>query len=256
MSLILSATIAHAATVADRAACTLRGNQLTSYLSAEKKKELYDLCIRNKESATSAETLRSQIATLKDKELGCYQERSLWQRLTGPERLPTQADVDRCGAAAKAKQAELDKLNASLAQQEKDLAVAESSFRAQNVAASATVDERSRVDNLVNREFDTMKLSIMSTRLQSADAALQLTKMATAIDNSAMGLYMRDRMAGLLNSPSFCEAAKACPAARTIKGSDLNGVFNSTMNTGVNKEREVTSSAPASAKPKSTDTGK
>jgi hypothetical protein len=250
MSLILSATIANATpSEEDREACRSREVQTSPYLTREKKKELLDMCLKNRESATAAANLRSQIQTLRDKEQDCFKDdRRFFARLLNrPQRAPTAADVQRCEAAAKAKQDELDKLNGSLAQQEKDLAAAESTYRAQNTAAAATSEQRRELDNIVNDEFNKMKLSIFGQKLQASDAALQLTKMATAVDNSAMGLYLRDRMAGLLNSTSFCDAAKACPAARTIKGSDLNGVFNSTMNTGVNKEREVTSSAPGGA---------
>lgn len=253
MSILLSSAIAHAApSQADKDYCKRQPVQSNEFISKERKAELMALCLNNRETQGVAANLRSQVQTLKDKEQDCFtDDRGWFDRLRNkPQRTPTAQDVARCEAAAKAKQADLDKLNASLAQQERDLAAAEAKYTADTGTATTTAAQRKETDVIVKDAFTTMKMSILDQKLQGADASLKLTKMATALDNSALGLYLRERMAGLLNSPSLCAAAKACSDNKKaeIKGSDLNSVFNSSMNTSVNGEREVTSSAPGGKK--------
>lgn len=253
MSIILSSVVAHAApSQADKDYCKMQPVQSDAYISKERKAELLALCLSNRETQGIAANLRSQVQTLKDKEQDCFKDDRGWfDRLRNKaQRVPTAEDVARCEAAAKAKQAELDKLNQTLAQQERDLAAAEAKYKADTGTATATAAQRKETDEIVKDAFTTMKMSILDQKLQGADAALKLTKMATALDNSALGLYLRERMAGVLNSPALCAAAKACSDNKKaeIKGSDLNSVFNSSMNTGVNGEREVVSSAPGGKK--------
>lgn len=252
MSILLSSVMASAAepSQADQTFCRNQSVQRDQYLSKARKDELLSLCLQSRVTATEAETLRGQITTLQNQNPDCFDNsRSLWQWIKGePKRLPTAADGAKCDAAVAAKQAQLTELDAKLAKQQRDLAAAESKYKAENDASTAVSAERKAADESVKAAFTTAQLSIFSQKLQGADAALQLTKMATSLDNSAMGMYLRERMAGLLNSNALCEAAKACPGERSVKGSDLNGVFNGTMNTGVNSERQVTSSAPGGKK--------
>lgn len=246
-SLIFSSMVAHAQTDLDRRACQNAPIQRDSFVSASVKKQNLELCLATKKNAQEATTLRSQIATLKDQESTCFKDgRGIYDRImNNPQASPTAADVQRCEAERKAKEGRLTSLedNQKLAAQQ--LKVAEASYAAQRDAAAASAEQKAKTDALVRGEFDAFKISILDSRWQAADAALKLTKMATALDNSAMGLYLRERMAGLMNSDVMCAAVKECPKPRQVKGSDLNSVFNSTMNTGVNSEREVNSAAPA-----------
>lgn len=247
-SLILSSMVAHAAlSVADTNSCKNAPIQRDSFVSAAVKKQNYNLCIATRTNAQDAASLRSQIATLKDQEASCFQDsRGLMGRIFNTAQAsPTAADVERCEKERKNKEARLATLEDNQKVAAQQLKVAEASYAAQRDAASAAADQKAKTDALVRGEFDSFKISILDSRWQAADAALKLTKMATALDNSAMGLYLRERMAGLLNSDVMCAAVKECPKPRQVKGSDLNSVFNSTMNSGVNSEREVNSTAPA-----------
>ena len=257
VSLVLSSIVAHAAlSVVDTNACKNAPIQRDSFVSAAVKKQNYELCISTKTNAQEATTLRSQIATLKDQEATCFKDgRGMFDRIMNNAQVsPTAADVQRCEAERTAKEARLTTLEDNQKVTAQQLKVAEASYAAQRDAATAAADQKAKTDALVRGEFDSFQISILNSRWQAADAALKLTKMATALDNSAMGLYLRERMAGLLNSDVMCAAVKECPKPRQVKGSDLNSVFNSTMNTGVNSEREVNSTAPAGkAAPASTN---
>ncbi len=251
LSLLLSATIAHAQTPQDKINCQNSSIQRDSFVSAATKKQNLELCLATKKGAQDAATLRSQIATLRDTEASCFKdERGVLGRVfNSAQRSPSSADVERCDKERKDKEAKLASLEENQKLQEQQLKTAEATYTAQSEATQMTAEQRAKTDSLVNSEFDSFKISILSSRLQATDAALKLTKMATALDNSAMGLYLRERMAGMLNSDVMCAAVKECPKPRKVKGSDLNSVFNSKMSTGVNAEREVVSSAPASAAP-------
>ncbi len=246
-SLILSSMLAHAQTMLERHACQNALIQQDSFVSASVKKKNLELCLATKKNAQEATTLRSQISTLKDQEATCFQDsRGIFDRIMNTAQAsPTAADVQRCETERKAKEARLASLEDNQKLVAQQLKVAEASYVTQRDAATATAEQRAKTDALVRGEFDAFKISILDSRWQATDAALKLTKMATALDNSAMGLYLRERIAGLLNSDVMCAAVKECPKPRQVKGSDLNSVFNSTMNTGVNSEREVKSTAPA-----------
>lgn len=247
MSLILSVTVAHADAESDKFACQNTALQRDSYVSAAVKKQNLDLCLASKKNSQTAATLRSSLDILKDKEATCFKDdRGFFGRVFNKnQRSPTSADVARCDKERADKEAQLASLDASLKEQDKQVRVAEASYNAQKDTAQATAEQRAKTNDIVEDEFNTIKMSIFDSKLQAADAALRLTKMATALDNSAMGLYLRERMAGLLNSDAMCSAVKECPKPSNIKGSDLNSIFNSTMNTGVNSEYEATSAAPA-----------
>lgn len=247
VSLILSSMVAHAQSDVDKRACQNAPIQRDSFVSASVKKQNLELCLATKKNAQEATTLRSQIATLKDKEATCFQDgRGLMGRIFNTAQAsPTASDVERCEKERKDKEARLATLEDNQRIAAQQLKVAEASYATQRDAATAAADQKAKTDALVRGEFDSFKISILDSRWQAADAALKLTKMATALDNSAMGLYLRERMAGLLNSDVMCAAVKECPKPRQVKGSDLNTVFNSTINTGVNSEREVNSTAPA-----------
>lgn len=264
ISLILSSVLANAQTDSDIRFCknalVQRASysdfddttpaQKAEYLSPAEKKQHYDLCIDGKKNARAAATLNSQLQSLKEKKQTCFEDdRGFFKRtFNKPLREPTHADVDRCDKDRAEKEAQKARLDAGIKEHEQALKTAEAAYQAKGEDLKSSAKQREQTDRIVKDDFNLIKMSIFDTKLQSADAALTLTKMATALDNSAMGLYLKERMAGLLNSSAMCTAVKECPAPRKIKGSDLNPVFNSTMNTGVNAEYEASSSAPAGQK--------
>lgn len=257
LSCLLYTFAAQAQTADDIDACKSTQLQYSQFVSASDKKINYELCLASKKHSRAANTLNSQLQTLKEKEPTCFpDERGFWGRMINKtQRSPTAADVDRCDKERIAKETQLALLDKGIKEHQQDLEKAEANYKNKEKTTQTSAAERERINGvveegnfLVGTNFDTMKMSIFDFKLRSAEAELTLTKMATALDNSAMGLYMRERMAGLLNSTAMCDAVKECPGPRKIKGSDLNSVFNSTMNTGVNAELEVHSSAPGGQK--------
>ena len=257
MTFILSSVMAHAQTAADISNCKNEPIQRSQFVSPKSKIINYELCLETKKNARSVNTFNSELQALKVKEPTCFpDERGLWDRMMNKTlRSPTAVDLARCEKEVADKKKDEDRLDAQISKTQRELEIAQTNFNAQKDSATATATEREKINNiveegnfLVGTNFDTMKLSIFDAKLQAKDAEMTLTKMATALDNAAIGLYLRDRMAGLLNSDSFCNVAKQCPNHKAVKGTDLNSVFNSTMNTKVNADLEIESSAPGGQK--------
>ena len=256
MSLLLVSNMAHAADVAgatdaDRSACRTRASQNSNYLDKSAKDNLMTLCLQDRVAKREADTLTSQIRTQQESRQDCYGNRRTWNPTTWVgNALSSQAAIDSCNAANAALEARVEELNNSLKLQQQGVTKAEAAFNAASGGAQATEAARKEVDRTVVDEFNTMKLSIFSNLLQGSGAEAKLNKMARALDNSAMGLYLRDRMAGVLNSDALCVAAKECKAgkktARSVTGKDLNSVFSSKMTTTA-RDVSNTIQAPAAA---------
>lgn len=246
VSLLLALNTAHAAPVKgetelDRRNCNSRAAAYST-LSKSEKEKLSDLCVQSAVYERDASAIQTQINTLESSKEECYGSR---RRLDSPSTwfgggaLTSQAAIDACVKAQKDIDTRLNSLKENLKLAQQQAKVAQEKSETANSGAGADAKDRAGID----AEYNKLRYSFFSSQLQAADADASLTKMAAAVDRTAMGLYLRERMAGLLNSEAMCKTVKSCPAG--IKGSDLNkDVFNGSMNTSV-KDGEATSSSPA-----------
>lgn len=254
VSLLFVANLAHAGTepvidytvspyntvkkaeIADCEKDSFRGSALVEF---ETKKSLMDLCLKEKVSKQKVVSAYKDIENLKSSTDNC-----------APGTIATlfsshETNQKKLAVCAK-KYSEAEEKNVGLKselnKQLADLNKAEKDFKDKLTTVSESVNAKTNINELVKDQFTNMKLSIYGDLLQAGDAADTLNKMSRALDNSALGLYMRDRMAGLLNSEAMCTASKACTSAspRNIKGSDLNPVFNSEMKTSARDAQTIT----------------
>lgn len=251
VSLLLITNLAQAgisvegATDDDRRTCKSKTSQKSPYLDQKTKDNLMILCLEEQVNKHEVNRLHSKITKLSDTKQECYGNRRSASNFWMGDALPSQAAIDTCNEANKKIEAEIEDKNKNLATLSEKLTKSADAFNRSNAEAKITETQRMELDNIVNDEFTNMKLSIFDSRLRNNDAALNLEKMSRALDNSAMGLYLRDRMAGLLNSEVMCSAVKACPEPRNIKGKDLNSIFNSKMTTSASDVSESSNTPPA-----------
>jgi hypothetical protein len=209
----------------DTANCTLQGKRITRVTPAERDRFVV-LCAQQRAASRQVRTLESQIDREEDRQGPCYGNRRTWNPRTWfGNALPTQAAIDECTRNVAAAEAEATRLGGDLRTVNDGITAAQ----AQSDAIKATSEERS--EGSMNREFNNLRISVYDDRIRIGDAQAKLSKMSRAVDNSALGLYLRDRMAGLLNSPKMCEVVKACPNPSTVAGRDLNSVFNGSAGT-------------------------
>lgn len=249
-SLILSVSVAHAASSIDETYCKNEEVQTSKYVSAQDKKVAYDLCIKTREDERSVQSFKSSLDSASKSENCTADQRPMW-KFWGDKVYKSPEQIDACQKKEAERTAKFKSLQGDVAESEKALKAGQESYKLRRDEAAKSAEEREKMDAVVRNNFNNMRMSIFDSKLQLKDAEITLLKMAQAIDNSAMGLYMRDRMAGLLNSDVMCTAVKQCPKPRKVKGSDLNSVFNSTMNTKVNSNYEIQSTAPGGAAKKS-----
>jgi hypothetical protein len=231
-SLLLVANMAMANTTPtadDRSQCERSYRNLV--LSTAEKTRLVDICAQERAISRQVSTLESGIRTEENKREDCYRVRRSWRNL-GLGRGATQAEIDACLAANAAATAEANRLRGELTALNTQLETARAQHRAATEGASSASSTRDQ--DAVRDAFNQLKMSIYDETLRASDAQTKLSNMARAIDNSVLSLYMRDRMAGLLNSPKMCQVVAACPNASTVTGRDLNSVFNGSMSTSAN----------------------
>ena len=241
-SLLFVSTMAFADTTPtadDRRECERSRSIRSLQVSPAEKTRLVELCAQERAVSREVSTLESGIKTEEDKHKDCYRVRRGIRNL-GLGRGATQKEIDDCKVANDAATAEADRLRGELTTLNTQLETARGQYRAASDTATAKGSDQ------VEDAFNQLKLSIYDEKFKVADAQSKLTTMARSIDNSVLSLYMRDRMAGLLNSPKMCQVVAACPAASTVTGRDLNSVFNGTMNTSISDASD-TPPAPAPA---------
>ena len=215
-------------TADDRRECERSRSIRSLQLSPAEKTRLVDMCAQERAISRQVSTLESSIKTEEDKHKDCYRVRRSIRNL-GLGRGATQTEIDECKATNAAATAEADRLRAELTALNTQLETSRGQYRVASDAA--TTASGARNGDQVEDAFNQLKLSIYDEKFKVADSQAKLTNMARAIDNSVLSLYMRDRMAGLLNSPTMCQVVAACPNASTVKGRDLNSVFNGSMGT-------------------------
>ena len=230
MSLLLAAHVSYAADAAsvpvptkeDTASCAKRYEATPP----ADRTALTTICARNLATARSVATLQSQSTQLEASNPDCFPDSRGWfgRLMNRPRPTPSKTQLEACGVSLENNQKKLTALNTDLSQQQIELQLAENEYLA-----------RAKVNAMVKDAFTDMQLSIFSQELKAADVGARLTKMATGLDNSALGLYLRDRMAGLLNSDQMCTAVKECGTSprkgKSITGKSLNSVFDNTMKT-------------------------
>lgn len=243
-SLLLVANMAMAnntPTADDRSQCERSYRNLV--LSPAEKTRLVDICAQERAVSRQVRTLESGISTEENKREDCYRVRRSWRNL-GFGRGANQTEIDACLAANATATAEATRLRGELTGLNTQLEAARAQHRAASEGASAA--SSSRDQDAVKDAFNQLKMSIYDETLRASDAQTKLSGMARALDNSVLSLYMRDRMAGLLNSPKMCQVVAACPNPSTVAGRDLNSVFNGSMNTSA---ADAAAEAPAPAAP-------
>lgn len=242
VSLLLATNIANAnvtVTADDTANCTRQAQRVTNITQAERDRYVA-LCAQQRAASRQVRTLESQIDREEDRQGPCYGNRRTWNPRTWfGNALPNQAAIDECNRNVAAAQAEATRLGGDLRTVNEGITAAQ----AQTDAIRASSEERS--ESSMNREFNNLRISVYDDRLRVADAQAKLSRMARAVDNSALGLYLRDRMAGLLNSPKMCQVVAACPTASTVAGRDLNSIFNGSANTSAADALGEAPAAPA-----------
>lgn len=229
-------------TAEDRSQCERSYRNLV--LSTAEKNRLVDICAQERAISRQVSTLEASIRTEEDKRQDCYRVRRSWRNL-GLGRGATQAEIDACLAANATATAEATRLRGELTALNTQLETARAQHRA--ATEGATTASSGRDEDAVKDAFNQLKMSIYDETLRASDAQTKLSNMARAIDNSVLSLYMRDRMAGLLNSPKMCQVVAACPNPSTVTGRDLNSVFNGSMGTSASDAMD--GGAPPAAPP-------
>lgn len=225
-------------TADERRECERSRSIRSLQVSDVERTRLVDLCAQERAISRAVSTLESRIRTEEDKNKDCYRVRRNIRNL-GLGRGATQKEIDDCHAANAEATTEANRLRGELSALNTQLETARGQHRAASDVASAKGSDQ------VEDAFNQLKMSIYDEKFKVADAQTKLANMARAVDNSVLSLYMRDRMAGLLNSPKMCQVVAACPTASTVTGRDLNSVFNGTMNTSPSDLAEP----PAAAAP-------
>lgn len=244
MSLILSAGISQAASVPstqDVNECRALPSQRDQYASAEQKRINYELCIKIKLDEHGIEEMKAKVATSARTADNCLASRSesttgiggFWNGAMGWTGLKSHQDAAdipasvraECANAQGAAAQQIDRMQKDLETRSRELKAAESNFNASTTAVVANASANRQTEAIVGNEFNSMKIAVGALMRENDQGAAKLDRIARALDNSALGIYLRDRMANLLNSKAMCDTIKSCPSG--IKGKDLNAVFNS-----------------------------
>lgn len=221
---------------------------------AERKRQLLEMCLENARNQVRLQRQSADIRNIERENARCIDQQTTERRRFlfiswNGNRTPSAADLRACADRVAEGEARAATLTTGLEAQERTIATAQGTLEGESAAASADAEAQRRIHRVVDREFMNMRLSVVELLRQSDKGAAKLNSMAEAIDNSALGVYMRERMAGVLSSPAACTAVQACTAGAPaqIKGSDLNNVFNSRIGMKADEVPRATTPAPAPA---------
>jgi hypothetical protein len=216
-------------------------------LPAAQRTSLITACVASEQALASAEAAasRTEAARSNARLADCLKrERGsiLWiipRSQTDEQRV---AAEDRC-------RAQLDPARAAVATAETDERAARDAVSVAGRSVDAVLADNERLRDLHNQvrsNIMDMRMSVVEIMALNDRSSAKLESIATAIDNSALGVYMRDRMAAVLSSAATCKAVSTCASGTptAIKGSELNSAFNSKMGTTA---AEVVPAAPAPA---------
>ena len=254
ITLLLSTSLGFAAENLDAAEHSRIRNKCNSesinnpLISEARAKELKDLCFIINKTAAKSVGLRHVNAALASKSKSC---KVVVKSFGGTASYTASAqfkeeDAQNCLTEINGKQFELAESQNEIATNEDLYQTVSDKYdklleETQDAAAKKAIRE-------TKSDFMGIRMSIYDAKLNNSESALILNKISQAVDNSVLGLYLRDRMAGLLNSDIMCESVKKCPGKRNVFGKQLDSVFNSKVNT---KTTELTGVKENSAKPDS-----
>ncbi len=270
IGLIFSSLVSNAATptLSDMRACADDAIDNTTYISKETRASLKDTCYKIQETKRTSQSLRDQANALQNagskcssmmnmfkKDLVEWQLKECQNELKENQARAATLNNDAASLEAKLQTARVkydDAVSASKDSASKSKAAADKKQADADTAQALQDLKEKNAQKDINKYFDDMNLSIYSAELKSAQASAILNNVARAVDQSALGLYLRDRVAGLLNSDTMCDAVKQCPGKRSFKASDLNSIFNNATNNTTPGSVGGSTSAPSASKSEAT----
>lgn len=249
-SLLLFMNLSFAATTSPD--CTnLSAIENSKNLSAETKASIREACNQLGQAQKTQVEQERKLADLETNKKYCGGTAfaGFWSRIGKAIAGETEEERKACADAVAKAQADLDKTKRDAEALQASIKRKQSEFQ-RTVSSVVALDAAIETDvRLVQDEYQNARLAVATLRIETAEGRERLNKIERAIDLSVMGQYMKERMAGLLNSPSLCEAAKACAEGkpRNINARDFKFFSQPTQVTTPVSSADTTSAAPAAA---------
>lgn len=266
LKLFLASTLFSSMAMAAAMNCNNPYLQNHQFIPAADKASIKELCTRIEAARLANSNLKNNIDALKTKQRSCAAV-SGWdaaKAILGNAKQENFTELEACAREQKGYETQIASQQATLSQTETSLEQVQAKYveivgKAVEVAADKKIDAEKKaatdfkvatakeVEANIENYFSKMNLSLLSAQVLNMQATGELDKIARAMDQSVLGLYMRDRMAGLLNSKAMCSAVAQCPNPREIKGTDLNEAFSGKLSTSVQNIVDATQKAAAEA---------
>ncbi len=238
--------------------CRTREVQRDRDVPQETKTRMLEKCYEAKKAEVRVQNQERAISKLNRNNPGneCIDAVTQGNRFLGflwkTKRTPSSSELNSCAEKLDQAKQEMERLNADLERLNNQLQSEERELSASAAANLQSAEAARQVRSVVRDEFKEMRLSVLDLLRQSDKGEAQLDRLAQALDNSALGIYMRDRMAAVMSSEAMCKSVSTCASSgkpTAIKGSDLNSSFDNNIRMKADEVSgaAVPRSSPASA---------